>query len=82
MTKKKPCDQLAEPKNHHWIIERPNGKTSQGRCKNCGYTGDELGRTFTNTAEVYNNRRVNGKVQKIKEITIKGKKTPWRLRNW
>lgn len=27
---------------HHWMIETPNGETSQGRCKICGATRDFL----------------------------------------
>lgn len=26
------------PCRHHWLIEAPNGETSEGRCKICGAT--------------------------------------------
>ena len=33
--------------NHYWVIESPNGPTSQGRCRQCG----EL-REFKNSVQV------------------------------
>lgn len=27
---------------HHWMIETPNGETSEARCKRCGKTRDFL----------------------------------------
>ena len=30
---------------HHWVIEAPNGPTSDGRCKHCGEV-----RTFSNAS--------------------------------
>ena len=44
---------------HHWIIETPNGETSNGKCKKCGlersnfrnwvvdYYNSDLGATFS-----------------------------------
>ena len=31
---------------HHWLIEAPNGRESQGRCKRCGVV-----KAFTNSTE-------------------------------
>ena len=27
---------------HHWIIDTPNGPTSQGKCKKCGISHEDL----------------------------------------
>ncbi len=42
---------LAKPERdeacrHHWVIDTPDGPTSEGRCKNCG-----LRRSFLNVYE-------------------------------
>jgi hypothetical protein len=29
-------DARAVPCRHHWVIETPDGPTSEGRCKRCG----------------------------------------------
>lgn len=39
-TEPKPC---THP-HHHWVIEQPNGPTSNGFCKHCGQKG-----VFSNT---------------------------------
>lgn len=31
---------------HHWLIEAPNGRESEGRCKRCGVL-----KSFTNSTE-------------------------------
>lgn len=42
MNEKFPQSRVAQPgpHAHHMIIETPNGPTSRGRCKSCGYTHD------------------------------------------
>ena len=31
---------MSEQCVHHWVIDMPNGRTSQGVCKNCGDTSE------------------------------------------
>lgn len=31
-----PSDVLSDECAHHWMIDTPNGETSEGHCKSCG----------------------------------------------
>mgnify|MGYP003136700297 FL=1 len=79
MVRKISCNDKVIPIPHHFLLEEFNNRTSEGTCKKCGWTGEELGRTFINYEEWGTPRMINGKSVIVKGISVKGsKQSPWR----
>mgnify|MGYP003142562592 CR=1 FL=1 len=79
MVRKISCDEKVRPEPHHFLLEQHLNRTSEGTCKKCGWTGEELGRTFINYEDYGTPRMINGKSIIVKGISVKGsKQSPWR----
>ena len=66
-----PCHKKKNPQAHRWKLSDHKSKTSTGICTKCGYTGEQLGRTFINVQDFSKPRTVNGKSRPVPEINLR-----------
>ena len=69
--KKIPCHKKKNPQAHRWKLSDHKSRTSTGICTKCGYSGDDLGRTFINVDDYSRPRIINGASRFIPEISVR-----------